>query len=321
MTSDVFVAIIGRLPRVAARPSIAAVVSLAVSAAPAHALFDDVPLSPRARGLGNATVATTNDAWAFYYNPAMLPSLSFAQAGLATLRANGLGFNRLTGVVLATPLYGSRGGLAVGWRRFAVENGGVDLATENTLSVAHGLRLFGDASTAVSFGWTLNFYRAEFGRSIGSAGDGSDGVDPGDAWTVGFDLGAVANVYERTRVGFFTRNVNNPTLGDDNEELRRQVALGLAYDPYPGVTTALDVRNGLGEEDFRISGGVEMEIAPPLLLRLGLETQPNKVNGGCGIRLPYVTLDYGFSTGGGVLDTSHHFGLGLRWDRTLEGRP
>jgi hypothetical protein len=299
----------------------AAALLVTLGAPPARALFDDLPLSPRARALGNATVATTNDAWAFYYNPAMLPTLTMPQAGLATVRPNGLDFNRLTGVAIATPLRGKRGGVAFGWRRYGVEHNDVDLATENTLTVSHGIRLFGDASTALSFGWGLNFYNADFSKSIGLAGDGTDGVDPGDAWAFGFDLGALANIYERTRVGFFTRNLNNPTMGDDNEELRRQVSLGLAYDPYPGVTTAVDVRNALGDEEFRVCAGIEMEIAPPLRLRFGLETQPAKVAGGFAVKLPWVTIDYGFSTGGGVLDASHHFGLGVRWDRNTEAVP
>lgn len=294
---------------------------VALAATPAAALFDDVPLSPRARAMGGATVATSDDAWGFYYNPAMLTLLAVPQINFGTVQPNGLEFNRLTGVAIATPLQGRRGSLAVGWRHYAVESGDVDLSTENTLSVGHGLRLFGDASTSLSFGWTLNFYHAEFAPTVGSTGDGSSGLDPGSAWTVGFDLGAVAHIYERTRVGFFTRSVNHPTIGDDNEELLRQVSLGLAYDPYPGVTTALDLRNGLGEEEVRFCGGVEMEIVPQLLLRLGMETQPNKVTAGFGVRLPFAMIDYGFSTGGGVLDASHHFGVGLRWDRTVEDQP
>jgi hypothetical protein len=305
----------------AAAAAVAAALVVTLGAAPARALFDDLPLSPRARAMGNATVATTNDPWAFYYNPAMLPALVEPQGGFATLRPNGLDFNRLTGVAIATPLRGKRGGVAFGWRRFGVEHNDVDLATENTLTIAHGIRLFGDASTALSIGWGINFYHADFAKSIGQAGDGSNGIDPGDAWGFGFDLGALANVYERTRVGFFTRNINNPTMGDDNEELSRQLALGLAYDPYPGVTTAVDVRNVLGDEEVRVNGGVEMEIAAPLRLRFGLETQPAKLTGGFAVKLPYVTIDYGFSTGGGVLDTSHHFGLGLRWDRNEEAVP
>jgi len=43
---------------------------------------------------------------------------------------------------------------------------------------------------------------------------------------------------------------------------------------------------------------------------MGIETDPSKVTGGFGVRLPqYLTLDYGFSSGGGTLDQSHQFGL------------
>ena len=163
-------------------------------------------------------------------------------------------------------------------------------------------------------GWGLDFYNAEFGTSIGAAGDGSNGVNPGNAWTVGVNLGAVVSVYERTRVGFFTRNVNSATLGDDAEELQRSVGFGLAYEPYIGVRTAFDIRSILGQ-DFRVHGGLEFEVLEGFDLRAGLETQPNRVTGGFGVKVPFVTLDYGFSTGGGVLDGSHHFGVSLRWDR------
>ncbi len=285
-----------------------------LAATPAHALFEDLALSPRARAMGEATVATTNDAWAFYYNPAMLPLVPVAQAELTTVTPNGLSFNRLSSAGLAAPLPGRGGALAVGWRRYAVEFEEVDLTSENTLSVAHGFRLFADASTAAYLGWTLNFYNATFSRTIGLSGDGTDGVEPGSAWAVGLDVGAVVKVYDRTRLGFFTRNLNSPTIGDDSEELSRQVGVGLAYEPYPGVISAFDMRTTLGDR-FRFCGGLEFNVVAPLDLRVGVETEPNKLSGGFGIHLPVLTLDYGFSTGGGVLDASHHFGVALRWDK------
>lgn len=294
--------------------------TLALYGGPASALFEDLAPSPRARALGQAMIATVDDAWSFYYNPAMLPRLDVMSASGATVRPNGLDFNRLTNVALASPLPGRSGGLAVAWRRYGVESQGVDLATENTLSVAHGFMLFSDASTSASVGWTLNLYNAEFAPSVGSAGDGSNGVDPGNAWTAGIDIGALVTVYERTRVGFFTRNLNSPTIGDDEEELARQVGVGMAYEPYPGVTSAFDVRGTLGQ-DFRFCGGVEFGVLEALDLRVGLETEPNRLTGGFGVRLPVVMLDYGFSTGGGVLDASHHFGVSLRWDRNLVPQP
>lgn len=288
---------------------------------PAQALFDDLAISPRARALGEALTTTAGDAWAFYYNPAMLPMVANPVGELSTVEPNAQSFNNLTSAAIAMPLGGSRGGLGIGWRRYGVDFGGTDLATENTLSVAHGFRLFGDASTAAYFGWALNFYNAEFARTIGAAGDGSNGIDPGNAWAVGVDFGAVGTVYDRTRVGFFTRNLNNPTIGEDGEELRRQICLGISYAAYPGVTAAMDLRSALGDDEFRIHSGLEFEVVPQFILRAGLETEPSKLSAGCGIRLPFVTLDYGFSTGGGVLDTSHHFGLSVRWDRREETQP
>jgi len=291
-----------------------------LQARPAAALFEDLALSPRARAIGEATTATIDDAWAFYYNPAMLSRLALPQAGFTTVEPNGLGFNRLTSAAVAMPLRGRGGAVAVGYRYYGVDYDDVQLSSENTISVAQGLRLFGDASTSASVGWALNFYQADFATSVGAAGDGSNGIDPGSAWTVGLDIGALVTVYERTRVGFYTHNLNSPVIGDDQEELRQSVAAGIAYEPIPGVTSAIDLRNVLGE-NFRFCGGLEFEVVPALDLRVGIETEPNQLTGGFGIRLPVLTLDYGFSTGGGVLDASHHFGLGLRWDRGTAAAP
>jgi hypothetical protein len=293
---------------------LAAAACVALQARPALGLFEDLPASPRARALGQAMTAVTDDAWAFYYNPGMLPRLSWPMASMATVRPNGLDFNRLTTVAVAAQLPGRAGGVAFGWRRYGTEYRDVQLNTENTLSVSHGFMLFSDASTTASLGWTLNVYNAEFGRSVGAAGDGSDGIDPGSAWAVGLDVGGVVTVYDRTRVGFHTRNLNNPTIGDDAEELVRGVEVGIAYEPYPGVTSALDLAGALGQ-DFRFRGGMEFEVIEALDLRFGLETEPNRLTAGFGVHVPVLELDYGFSTGGGVLDASHHFGVSVRWDR------
>jgi hypothetical protein len=256
---------------------------------------------------GQAMTAVVDDAWAYYYNPAMLSHMDLMHGGVSTARPYGLDFNRQTTLAISAPLQGKLGGVAFGWRHYSVENGGTDLSTENTLSLAHGFKLFEDASTSAAIGWTLNLYHVSFAPSIGS-GDGSDGQDLGGDWTTGIDVGAVVTVYDRTWVGFFTHNLNTPEIGIDGEELQRLVSLGLGYEPYPGVVTAFDVRNGLNEK-VRIHGGVEFEIVPEFELRFGMETEPAKVTGGFGVNFPFVSVDYGFSSGGGTLDATHQFGL------------
>jgi hypothetical protein len=160
----------------------AALAGLALLVArPAAAMFEDLAVAPRARAIGEATTATIDDAWAFYYNPAMLSRLAMPQAAFTTVEPNGLGFNRLRSAAVAFPLRGRGGALAVGYRNYGVDYGDVQLQSENTLSVAQGFHLFGDASTSASIGWALNFYHAEFATSVGASGDGSNGIDPGSA--------------------------------------------------------------------------------------------------------------------------------------------
>lgn len=308
-------------------PAALGALALFAWASPADAVFEDLAVSPRARAMGQATTAVADDAWVFYYNPAGLAWLPQTSLASATVRPNGNAFNRLTTFGGAMRLPAKWGGVAVGYRDFGVDYQGSgafeeDLLSERTWSASHGFRLFRDASTSAAVGWSVNFYGLDFGESIG-------GVDPGNDWAVGLDVGALVTVYDRTRVGFLTRNLNSPVIGEDDEELRQQVVAGIAYEPYPDVITALDVRGEMGQE-FRFHGGMEMGITDFLDVRAGLETDPNKLTGGFGVHLPGfgahlpgLTLDYAFSTGGGVLDSSHQFGIGLRLGtpKTVEELP
>ena len=54
---------------------------------------------------------------------------------------------------------------------------------------------------------------------------------------------------------------------------------------------------------------------PSFALRAGVVTNPNSLTAGFGYRCRGSALDYGFSTGGGVLDSTHQFGLVVRLGR------
>ena len=285
--------------------ALGAVLLLTAGPAPVQATFEELSISPRSRGMGETVVAVPGDAWSFNHNPALLSLLDRARFSSSTVRPNGLNDFQLRGLGIAVPVPEGRGGAAFGYRHWSVDRGTVNLTREQTLTFAHGFSLFGDATSTAHFGWAVNFYNLEFAPSV-------DGLDPGSAWSYGIDAGAMVTIYERTRVGFFTRNLNSPTIGIDQEELRQMVAAGIAYSPYEGVVTAFDIRSQLGEE-FRFHGGVELGITEVLDLRMGIESDPGKLTGGFGIHLPrYFTFDYGFSTGGGTLDSSHQFGLSVR---------
>ncbi len=284
-----------------------------LTAPAARAAFEDQAISPRTRAMGETSVAVSPDAWVFHHNPALLGELTRGYGATSTVQPFGVDGLRLNALGLAAPLPGGRGGVAFGFQHWSVDRGSINLVREQTLTFSHGITLYEDATSSARVGWSANFYNLDFGQSV-------SGLNPGSAWTWGVDVGVAVTLYERTRAGFLTRNLNHPTIGEAEEELRQLVVGGLAYEPYDGVVTAFEVRGELGEE-MRFHGGLEFAVLENLDLRAGIETDPNKLTFGFGVHLPrYLTLDYAFSTGGGTLDESHQFGLAVRFGNGGTGR-
>ncbi len=276
--------------------------------ATARAAFEDIEVSPRARAMGGAWTALRDDAYAVFHNPASLAWAGRIQAGASTVRPFGYDFSSQSTAAGAMALPERWGGLGAGVRAFGVEYLGESLEQETTFGIAHGVHILRDRQSELAVGWAVDFYSLDFGRSV-------TGIDPGSATTFGLSVGAVAVVRERTRIGFHALNFNNPTIGDrDKEELRRRVAAGISYAPYPGVETVLEIANELGEA-VQYRGGTEFELAEFLWARAGIKSDPSVFTAGVGLRWMGVQLDYGFSTGGGVLGETHHFGVGYAQPR------
>jgi len=122
----------------------------------------------------------------------------------------------------------------------------------------------------------------------------------------------LVTLHERTRLGVLAKSINNPQIGEDKEEIPQRIHGGIAYEPYVGVVTTFEIESQLGEAVI-YHGGVEMEVITNFRLRFGVQARPEKLMAGFGYAVEGFTLDYGFSTGGGVLDSSHQFGLTFSW--------
>ena len=190
---------------------------LALSVSTAMAAFDNLSVSPRARAMGDAGVAVADDAFASYLNPAGLAGMPAAQLGTSYLRPYGLSFTDLIYVGGVLPLGGRSGVLGFGVRRFGVNSQDVDLLTESTYTVSHGLTLYEDLHSVIRFGSAVNVYNLEFGPTLGE-------LDPGSDTVFGFDLGLLVTLRERTRLGVFVKNANNPQIGRDEEETSRMLS-------------------------------------------------------------------------------------------------
>ncbi len=290
-----------------------------LSALPAGAAFENLAPSPRARAMGDAGVALGDDVFAPYYNPAGLAAQVVPGVGVSYLRPYGVDFADLIYGSVVVPA-GRYGTLGFSLRRFGVSwdqdpwfddgSGEVDLLRETTFTLSHGVRIYQDLHTTVSAGWALNAYNLDLGPTV--ATDPAETIDPGSDTVVGLDAALLVVLHERTRLGVLATGINDPQIGQGNEEIPQRVHGGIAYEPYIGVVTTFEFESRLGE-DVQYHGGVEFEAAEGLDLRVGAISNPSKLTVGFGYQRLGLGVDYGFSTGGGTLDASHQFGLRYAW--------
>jgi hypothetical protein len=279
---------------------------LVLGASAAWAAFENTMVSPRARAMGDAGIAVPDAPFAAYLNPSLLAQAERSgTVGLSYVQPFGLSFNRLYYLGGQFRLPGRAGSIGVGYRQFGVEFEDVDLQKEATFTVSHGLDLYRDIHSSVSVGYGFNLYRLEFGETV-------SGIDPGDDMSLGVDLGLNATIHDRTRIAFLVHNLNAPKIGVDEEELPRRLHGAVAYQPYAGVITTLELESVHGEK-VQWHGGLELELVENFDLRAGIITEPNKLTAGFGYEFKGFALNYGFSTGGGILDSTHQFGITAAW--------
>jgi hypothetical protein len=268
-------------------------------------IFDDLEVGPRARGLGGCYAGLSGDATGIYYNPAGLVNVESLDIYASAFEPFNYGFHRVNLITIAYPT-GTWGTIGLGYHDYRVDYERAVLMIERTFSLAHGIELMKDLSSALTFGYAVNVYNLDFPTP--TVGD----IDLGSESTIGIDVGFQARLRDRTTAGVFFENVNNPTLGDPVEtELPQRISGGMAYRPYDGVITAVEVEKQIGQE-VQFHGGIEFQVASPLVLRFGAQSEPNLFDVGAGLLLPKVNVDFTY-THHPVLDGTFHYGLGLRF--------
>ena len=279
--------------------------ALGLSAGTALAAFEDIPASPRARAMGEAGCSVVDGAYATYLNAGHLGSATEGALVAGYVQPFGLSFTDSYHMGAVIPVSPGNGAVGISLNQFKVEHQDVRLLEETQISLAYGNTLYKDMHSQVDLGATVNMYHLKFGET-------TSGIDPGNDSALGMDLGLLVTVHERTRLGVMIKNLNNPNIGVDEEELAHRLIAGISYEPYEGVITTFEFDNELGQ-DTQYHGGIEMYVAQGLALRAGVITNPSKLTAGFGYALDRFALNYGFSTGGGTLDSTHHFGVKVSW--------
>ncbi len=276
--------------------------TLFVGVASAH-VFDTMDVSSKARGMGGAWTANAFDAAAIFYNPACMPEVESPDLYASYLRPNGQSYTGLTFLGFSFP-FKTQHSIGIGYRGFGVEYESVDLLSESTLSLTYAAPLLKDIHTALYIGGTVNIYSLEFG----DAGD----QNLGSQTAVGLDIGLLGVLRDRTRIGLFFHNINEPSVGRNiSEPLPQWVSAGISYKPYYGVVTELDLRTVRGE-DVEVHMGMQFDVTDYFAMRFGFQTKPNSLTGGLSVGVAPIEVDYSYSSHS-VLPGTHHVAIGARF--------
>lgn len=279
--------------------------ALVLTAGSAAAFFDTTMVSARARAMGESAVAVPGGAYSAFYNPGLLGARTTGEAGVSYVQPFGYDFNKFYAFGAVVPLQAKYGAIGVGLSQFKTTYQDVDLLKETQVTFSHGMTVFEDFHSRVDMGYSVNVYRVEQAETV-------SGLDPGDDTVVGVDFGMAVNLHQRTTLGVLIKNMNNPQIGLDEEELPRRLIAGVTYQPYEDVLTTFEIDNELGE-DVQYHGGIEAMVVEGFYLRSGVVTNPDKLTAGFGYKRGQFAVDYAFATGGGTLDPTHQFGVKFAW--------
>jgi hypothetical protein len=292
----------------------------------AQVTSEPTPQGPRAIGLAGTYVAVANDGWAMFHNPAGLAQVkniqafgSYQRLYISSLKSMMGGAVMPLGTVIPD---GNRfGTIGLSVERLST---GVDgdqsltgdsrtLSSEMSMGLSYGVYLLKDLRSSLAFGTNFKMMYLDYGKSAGASGTGEDGVDLGNIYKLGIDLGLMASIRDRAYIGAFIMNLNDPKIGTTGQvrELPHKLIVGAGYIPYDGVLTAVAVEKSRGR-DTRIKGGIEAKVMDQngfrMDMRFGVMSTPNVYTLGLGAIYKGFHLDYALMIHP-ILPVTHQVGM------------
>jgi len=241
----------------------------------AEAAFDDDFTGARARGMGGAFTALSDEVDGILTNPAGLSQIAAQQltATMATLYA-GLSdassiTQNLVGYAYSNP---KRGAMGFAWKRLSVSS----LYSENiaAIGLAKQYRFGSEANTrTISLGTTIKLLHWGVTPIVGADGNIVEAIK--GRTNIGFDAGIIFRPLENAPIAVAIQNINRPNIAskDSNisERLPVKVKLGVAV-LGKKVSWALDLGFKRTQVDVRV--GFEWHLYQDILaLRLGFRLE------------------------------------------------
>jgi hypothetical protein len=217
--------------------------------------------------MGQTGVSVPGNSWAVFANPAMIET---EEHHLSFYGFRYLGIAEITDMAASINIQSRPGTFGIGLHRY-----GFNLFSENRFLLAYKNSL-GD----FHYGVTINYTHVIQGESYGSAG------------AMGVDAGLAALIADKLWFGARATNLNQPAYGDTDEELPRELAVGLSYQLFSDALYTVEL---VKDVKFPVSvrSGIDVEVISSLFARAGFTTEPTTFGGGFGYATSQWTINFG----------------------------
>ncbi|MFH1852068.1 MAG: conjugal transfer protein TraF [Candidatus Neomarinimicrobiota bacterium] len=272
----------------------------------AQVASDYIYTGVEATALAGAVVANPGSSSNLYHNPAGLAEVKTLEFRAGSGKIVNLPYLDF-GLVMRVPVLGSIG---ISTQGLKTDYSGTTLSNEQVYSFSNGFHLQQDRNTRLLLGYSLNYYTWDLGRSAGLSGDGSDGFAAASGSAFGLDVGLVAVLRNKHRVGAYLKNINSPEIGSgaSTSYLPRRMNIGIAYVPFDRLVTSLNLDRLLGANQIIINGGFQYGLNDWVILRLGVQSNPNRFGGGMEVQVAGFKIGYSLLSHP-VLPLTHQFGI------------
>jgi len=274
--------------------------------------ISDYPyVSAKPTGMVGAVVSEKGDSWSIFHNPAAIVEINDFNFSIGNSTLYGfkwLPYQQINGY-LKIPILGRIG---LGLNQLKTETGGIILSEENTLSIAQGITLQHDKNSQLSIGYTMNLIQWDLGKSAGSNGDGTNGIEIGSINSMSLDIGLLASLRSKFRFGIFMKNFSSNTIGIEStrQNLTRRINLGITYMPLPNFSTSIMSEKIMERKELQIKGSMCYNLNSFLEIYSGIQANPNRLGIGMTIAIIGHEISYGIITHP-ILPLTQQFNLTL----------
>ncbi len=255
----------------------------------AWAAFDNYGSSAKVLSLGGASAASADEPSVMQINPGALGFLP--QKGVQASISRLYDLDELSEKEIYLVLPQGRFTLGAGLYIF----GKRDYYQESVANFALAYRV----KDRLSFGINSKYMRVSFSPEYKALSAFS------------MDFGSAYRINGKLQLGFAARNINQPHLVKNSNDIPANYCLGLTVFPFPEASLLLDLTyEDRYKEQFHL--GQEIKLLKNLPLRFGIQTAPARYAFGMGLNWNRFVFDYAYLNHS-ILGNTHKIGFSYGW--------